>query len=64
MAETLCDVIDSNVYVLSRRGKLLGYAIRQQIENDRMKKILEERKFPEDYTKSLFNITETCQTLT
>jgi len=63
MAETLCDVIDSNVYVLSRRGKLLGYAIRQQIENDRMKKILEERKFPEDYTKSLFNITETSSNI-
>lgn len=63
MAETLCDVIDANVYVLSRRGKLLGYAIRQQIENDRMKKMLEDRQFPEDYTKSLFNITETSSNI-
>ncbi|MFS0643501.1 GTP-sensing pleiotropic transcriptional regulator CodY [Siminovitchia sp. 179-K 8D1 HS] len=63
MAETLCDVIDANIYVLSRRGKLLGYAIRQQIENDRMKKMLEDRQFPEDYTKSLFNITETSSNL-
>lgn len=38
MAETLRDVIDSNIFVLSRRGKLLGYSINQQIENARMKK--------------------------
>lgn len=38
MAETLRDVIDSNIFVVSRRGKLLGFSINQQIENDRMKK--------------------------
>ncbi|BDG48057.1 MULTISPECIES: GTP-sensing pleiotropic transcriptional regulator CodY [Parageobacillus] len=59
MAETLCEVIEANVFVLSRRGKLLGFAIKQSIENERMKKMLEERQFPEEYTKSLFNITET-----
>lgn len=59
MSETLCEVIDANVFVVSRRGKLLGFAITQQIENDRMKKMLDERQFPEDYTKNLFNITET-----
>ncbi|GIN18950.1 MAG TPA: GTP-sensing pleiotropic transcriptional regulator CodY [Bacillus bacterium] len=63
MAETLSDVIDANIYVLSRRGKVLGYSVRQQIENDRMKSILEERQFPEDYTKSLFNISETSSNL-
>ncbi|MCY8001176.1 GTP-sensing pleiotropic transcriptional regulator CodY [Bacillus haynesii] len=63
MAETLRDVIDSNIFVVSRRGKLLGFSINQQIENDRMKKMLEERQFPEDYTKSLFNIQETSSNL-
>ncbi|MDA7025870.1 GTP-sensing pleiotropic transcriptional regulator CodY [Bacillus sp. CLL-7-23] len=63
MAETLRDVIDSNIFVVSRRGKLLGFSINQQIENDRMKKMLEERQFPEDYTKSLFNIRETSSNL-
>jgi len=56
-------VIDSNIFVVSRRGKLLGFSINQQIENDRMKKMLEERQFPEDYTKSLFNIPETSSNL-
>lgn len=63
MAETLRDVIDSNIFVLSRRGKLLGYSINQQIENARMKKMLEDRQFPEEYTKSLFNVPETSSNL-
>ncbi|MFD1705875.1 GTP-sensing pleiotropic transcriptional regulator CodY [Siminovitchia sediminis] len=63
MAETLSDLIETNVYVLSRRGKVLGYSVRQPIESDRMKKILEERKFPEEYTKNLFNINETSANL-
>ncbi|MGX1982741.1 transcriptional pleiotropic repressor [Thermolongibacillus altinsuensis] len=63
MAETLCEVIQANVFVVSRRGKLLGFAIKQTIENERMKKMLEDRQFPEEYTKSLFNITETSPNL-
>ncbi|MBA2873999.1 GTP-sensing pleiotropic transcriptional regulator CodY [Thermaerobacillus caldiproteolyticus] len=63
MAETLCQVIEANVFVVSRRGKLLGFAIKQSIENERMKKMLEDRQFPEEYTKSLFNITETSPNL-
>jgi transcriptional pleiotropic repressor len=63
MAETLCKVIEANVFVVSRRGKLLGFAIKQSIENERMKKMLEDRQFPEEYTKSLFNITETSPNL-
>ncbi|HZG61099.1 MAG TPA: GTP-sensing pleiotropic transcriptional regulator CodY [Anoxybacillus sp.] len=63
MAETLCEVIEANVFVVSRRGKLLGFAIKQSIENERMKKMLEDRQFPEEYTKKLFNITETSPNL-
>ncbi|ALC81050.1 MULTISPECIES: GTP-sensing pleiotropic transcriptional regulator CodY [Bacillus] len=63
MSETLMDVILANVFVLSRKGKLLGYSINEQIENDRMKKMLEDRQFPEAYTKSLFAISETSSNL-
>ncbi|MBD8004012.1 GTP-sensing pleiotropic transcriptional regulator CodY [Bacillus norwichensis] len=63
MAEILSDVIEANVYVLSRKGKVLGYSVRQQIENDRMKNMLEERQFPEDYTKGLFNVSETSSNI-
>ncbi|CAM3752198.1 GTP-sensing pleiotropic transcriptional regulator CodY [Alkalicoccus chagannorensis] len=59
MAGTLRDVIEANIFIVSRRGKLLGYAIKQEIENERMKDMLEERQFPEGYTSGLFNIEET-----
>ena len=59
MAESLSEVINANIFVVSRRGKLLGFQINQQIENDRMKKMLEDRQFPEEYTNNLFNIKET-----
>ncbi|MBA9024876.1 MULTISPECIES: GTP-sensing pleiotropic transcriptional regulator CodY [Bacillaceae] len=63
MAESLSEVIESNVYVVSRRGKLLGFAINQQIENDRLNQMLKDRQFPEEYTKSLFNLQETSSNL-
>lgn len=63
MSESLSEVIEANVFVVSRRGKLLGFHINQQIENERMKKMLEDRQFPEDYTNNLFNIKETSSNL-
>lgn len=59
MSKTLSEVINGNVFILSRRGRLLGVAINQEIENDRMKKMLEERQFPDEYTQQLFDIQET-----
>lgn len=63
MATILSGVIDSNVFILSRKGKLLGYEINQQIENERMIQMMEERQFPEEYTKNLFNVNETSSNL-
>lgn len=63
MSETLSEVIEANTFVVSRRGKLLGFAINQQIENERMVKMLEDRQFPEEYTKNLFSVRETSSNL-
>jgi len=63
MAESLSEVIEANIFVVSRRGKLLGFGVNQQIENERMKQMLVERQFPEQYTKNLFNVTETSSNL-
>ncbi|MCM3610824.1 GTP-sensing pleiotropic transcriptional regulator CodY [Planomicrobium okeanokoites] len=63
MAETLSEVIECNAFVVSRKGKVLGYAINQQIENERMKGMLEERQFPIEYTQNLSNINETSANL-
>ncbi len=63
MADTLGDIIDCNVFIVSRKGKLLGISIHHKIENERMKKMFEERQFPEEYTTNLFTITETSPNL-
>ncbi|MBM7705400.1 GTP-sensing pleiotropic transcriptional regulator CodY [Chryseomicrobium aureum] len=63
MAESLSQVIECNVFIVSRKGKLLGFDINQQIDNDRMIRMLEDRQFPEVYTKNLFKITETSSNL-
>jgi transcriptional pleiotropic repressor len=63
MSDTLSNVIEANIFVVSRRGKLLGFSIHHNIENERMKKMLEDRQFPEEYTNNLFNINETSSNL-
>ncbi len=63
MAEVLRDVIEANVYVLSRKGKLLGYAIAQEINNQRMQEMLEQRRFPEWYNNELLKVHETVNNL-
>lgn len=63
MAEKLSSVIECNAFIVSRKGKLLGLEIHHQIENDRMKKMFEDRKFPEEYTNRLFDVRETSSNL-
>jgi transcriptional pleiotropic repressor len=63
MSATMRDVVPGNIYVLSRRGKLLGFAVNQEIRNERMREILEERRFPEEYTTGLFDINDTTANL-
>lgn len=63
IATILQDILEANIFVVSRRGKLLGFSINQQIENARMKAMLEERQFPEAYTESLFTISDTTSNM-
>lgn len=63
MAEVLRDVIEANVFILSRKGKILGYAIAHEIDNERIANMLKERKFPEEYSKNLLKVEETSANL-
>jgi len=63
MSKTLIDVIDGNAFILSKKGKLLGVAINQEIENVKMKEILEERQFPEAYINEILNVNETTSNI-
>lgn len=59
MSKTLCEVIDTNVFILGTNGKLLGYALAQKMESERMDKILKASQFPKDYINNLFYIQDT-----
>lgn len=59
MAEVLRDVIEANIFVVSRKGKMLGLAIAQEIENERISTMFKERQFPEDYNILLLRQEET-----
>lgn len=60
MAEVLRDVVLANVYVVSRKGKILGYAIAQGFQSDDMNQmVLKDHRFPGEYNTLLMKIEET-----
>lgn len=64
MAEVLKEVISANIYVASRKGKILGSAIVKDFECEIMKnEVLPTGKFPEEYNNLLLKVTETSHNL-
>lgn len=63
MAEALSEVIEANVFVVSRKGKLLGFSIYYEIENERMTNYLQEKQFPAEYTQGILKLQETSANL-
>lgn len=60
ICKVLSEVLECNVYIASRRGKILGYAFEKQFSCDIMKKkVVEERRFPVDYNEKLLESMET-----
>jgi len=60
----LSDVLQCNVYIVSRRGKILGYNLSSGFECDIVKdEIIKNMRFPEKYNNSLLNINETRENL-
>jgi transcriptional pleiotropic repressor len=59
MAQSLSEVIDTNVFILSLDGRIHGHAFAQQLQSDSMKKILEDGQIPTEYNKVLPQVGET-----
>ena len=60
VANVLSDNIGASIYILDRRGKVLGYTYLKGWTCDIMKDIVEGLGgFPEDYNENLMRITET-----
>lgn len=59
VAQALCDVISSNIYVVNPDGKMLGLSIHHDFENERMQKYQTNREFPSDYARLLMEVDHT-----
>ena len=63
MSETLSEVMDTNVFVVSSSGKILGNALSHQVQSERMKEILKTGQGTEGYVQRLFQIKETLSNI-
>lgn len=60
MAYVLKEAVRCNVYVTSKKGKILGYSLLDDFECDIMEEeVIDHGKFPKDYNKGLLRIRET-----
>jgi transcriptional pleiotropic repressor len=60
LSKILSEVLNANVYILSRKGRILGYALGTVDECDFLKNdLLTEKKFPEEYNRTLLSYHET-----
>ncbi len=60
MADVLTANIESNTYIVGRRGKILGFAFVDKFDCDVIRDIIENaERFPESYNESLLRIIET-----
>ena len=64
ICKTLSKVMDCNVYIISRKGKILGSTLLDEFECEIVKdSVLGEQKFPEDYNNQLLSVNETKSNL-
>jgi transcriptional pleiotropic repressor len=60
LSEILSSILDANVYIANKRGKVLGYELAQGFECDTIQsEIVKERRFPKEYNEKLLSVSET-----
>lgn len=60
MAKVLSQAVISNIYIVGRRGKILGYSFMNHFECGTMEDIVvHSERFPESYNEGLMKISET-----
>ncbi|HLR21402.1 MAG TPA: GTP-sensing pleiotropic transcriptional regulator CodY [Tissierellaceae bacterium] len=60
LSRILSDILDTNVYIASRRGRILGSNLMENIENDTMKsKQDKDCRFTKEYNDNLLSVQET-----
>ncbi|EOT47522.1 MULTISPECIES: GTP-sensing pleiotropic transcriptional regulator CodY [Enterococcus] len=59
MAHSLGSILDSNTYIISSNGSLLGFTEQHDFNNDRVKNMLVEKQFPDRYTDMVDQLSQT-----
>ncbi|MCI2790242.1 MULTISPECIES: GTP-sensing pleiotropic transcriptional regulator CodY [Staphylococcus] len=59
VAQTISNVTITNVFIVSRKGKILGSNLNELLKNDRIIQMLETRYIPTEYTEKLMDVKET-----
>ncbi|MDU3722416.1 MAG: GTP-sensing pleiotropic transcriptional regulator CodY, partial [Clostridium celatum] len=60
LCKLLSEVLSCNVYIISRKGKVLGHTFLEDFECDIMRNyVINEGRFPTSYNDLLLKITET-----
>ena len=64
LSEKLSSILNANVYIANKRGKILGYELSKGFECDTIEsEIVNERKFPNDYNEELLGYRETKENI-
>lgn len=64
LSKILSDVLEANVYIASRKGRVLGYELSAGFECDIVNsEVVKEKRFPKKYNDELLKITETNENL-
>lgn len=60
LSKILSEILDANVYVASRKGRVLGYELSTGFDCDIIQtEIVKEKRFPKEYNDELLKVTET-----
>lgn len=60
LSEILSKILDANVYIANKKGKVLGYELSEGFDCDIIEtEIVKEKKFPKKYNEELLSVDET-----
>lgn len=64
LSQKLSEILDSNIYIASRKGRVLGYRLADDFECDIVEnEVVKEKRFPKKYNDELMNYTDTEENL-
>lgn len=60
LSRILSDILQANVYIASKKGRVLGYKLSEGFDCDIVEsEVMKEKRFPEKYNQDLLEINET-----